>query len=122
MPYSVVKDGEDIILVTYKDEVDLAERFSAVNDACKYICDIASVRLLIDVREVVVNMTLEEQKAFGTYLANKPEFSEAKVAVLHKRDNNPNQAIDTYAYMQGYHLVEFTDYGEARLWLIGAIA
>ncbi|OMH25801.1 hypothetical protein [Motiliproteus sp. MSK22-1] len=122
MAYSVVKDGEGIISVTYKDKVDLAERYSAVSDACKHIDDIAAVRLLIDVREVVVNMTLNEQKTFGNFLANKYELSEAKVAVLHKSDNNPNQAIDTYAYMQGYHLVEFTDPGEARLWLKGAIA
>jgi len=42
--------------------------------------------------------------------------------VLHKPGHNPNQVINTYAYMEGYHVVEFDDLNQARLWLKGEIA
>ncbi|MBY4677300.1 hypothetical protein [Marinobacterium arenosum] len=121
MPYQIEQDHDRIITVTYQGQVDLAERMAAVEDACRYIDDIDRVLLLIDVREVIVKMSLEQQKTFGTYLANRQELSRAKVAVLHPAGRNPNQVIDGYAYINGYHLVEFSDTREARAWLLGQL-
>jgi len=122
MPYSIEKDSENIVTVTFIDSVDLTERKAAVNDSFNYIDSSHRALLLIDVRDVVVNMSHDEQKEFGTFLAHQPELSNAKVGVLHKPGHNPNQVINTYAYMEGYHVVGFDELNHARLWLKGDIA
>ena len=45
----------------------------------------------------------------------------AKVAVLHPRDHNPNMNIDTFAYVNGYCTVNFISTTEAISWLTGGL-
>jgi len=112
---------EGIIVVNYQGTVNLAERMAAVEDACVQIDDVKKAILLIDVRGIKVDMTIEEQKKFGQYLPSRAELKHAKVAVLHQDSHNPNDVINGYAYLDGYHLVAFENINDARLWLLGAI-
>lgn len=118
MPYFIQADSSwGLITVSYKEKVDLAQRISATKDVCRLIENWNSVRILVDVRAIQMEMTLEEQEQFGRYIATRDELEKAKVAVLHKSDYNPNVIIDTFAYLNGYNVVAFTDDSEAQDWL-----
>lgn len=108
----------NIIHVTYFDHVCLSERVQAVNEVCNTYRNIKPLKILVNVRKLVMQLTLNEQHRFGEYLANHPVLSDAKVAVLHKVDHNPNLLIDTCAFNEGYRLAEFNQIKEAELWLV----
>ena len=44
---------------------------------------------------------------------------EAKVAVIHKPEKNPNVVISTIAYLSGYQIVDFDNLSDAESWLLG---
>ena len=120
MPYSIQIDDSGITTVVYSGSVGLGERKNAVDEVCGMVEPSMPVRLLIDVRNIVMSMSTDEQVTFGKYVASREQFSDAKVAVVHEAGNNPNIMITTTAYLEGYHVVEFDDLNEARLWLSGA--
>jgi len=76
VPYQVIKDSEGIIVVNYQGTVNLAERMAVVEDACVQIDDVKKAILLIDVRGIKVDMTIEEQKKFGQYLPSRAELKQ----------------------------------------------
>ena len=121
MPYSIHKTDSDIIRVTYSGKVDLDDRKMAVDEACQSIQSADHVRLLIDVRDITSNIPASSQKEFAQYLAAKETLKNAKVAVLHKHENNPNLLINAYAYAEGYVTVSFNNEYDAILWLDGEI-
>ena len=121
MPYSIQINDSNITTVIFTGSVGLSERIMAVDEVCGLIESSAPVRLLIDIRNIIMNMTTDEQVYFGKYIASREQFSEAKVAVVHTPENSPNIMITTTAYLEGYHVVEFDDLDDANLWLIGNI-
>jgi|GEM_PF-1067714 len=121
MPYNIVKDNQKIITITYQGTVNLVQRMEAVDDACRLIGDTEKAILLIDVRDIEMDMNMDEQERFGKYLPSQSKLKTAKVAVLHPKQRNPNEIINSYAYMDGYCVVSFSDYFEARQWLLGAL-
>ena len=68
-----------------------------------------------------MDLSFEDQQAFGEHLANHPGLTYARVAVLHKPDFNPNVVIDDSAYNNGYVLAQFSSRHDAELWLLRKI-
>jgi hypothetical protein len=89
-----------------------------VGEVTRIYADREELRILVDVREEVMNMSLGDQEAFGEYLANHYDLRKAKVAVLHEPSFNPNTVIDVISYKNGYQLVEFSSQADATQWLI----
>ena len=101
--------------------MDLDERIRSVNEVCELIKPSDTVRLLIDVRSITMNMSLDDQKYFGRYLAERQELASARIAVLHNPLYNPNIVINTIAYIEGYRVVGFDRLDEALAWLNGEL-
>ena len=119
MAYIIQKNGSNITTVIYSGGVDLNERTMAVEEVCESINLDEPVRLLIDVRNITMNMSEDEQEYFGKYLAAKDKLSKAKVAVVHNPPNDPNMVINTIAFIEGYQVVGFDKPNDATAWLIG---
>lgn len=119
MPYFIHKDDPSIITVRYDGNVDIKERMNAVDNVCDLVRSQDTVNLLIDVRNITMNMSRDEQIYLGKYLADKKELSTAKVAVVHIPTNNPNQLINAVAYTEGYEVVDFDNVNQASQWLNG---
>ena len=121
MPYFINKDSTSVITVIYQGQVDLDERKKAVDEICKLVNPGEPVKLLVDVRKIVMIMSKDEQRYFAKYLADKKELSDARVAVVHVPENNPNLLISAVAYSEGYKIVDFDNLNYANEWLIGNI-
>ena len=106
-----------IISVIFSGATDLDSKLSAVEEVTKAYADNEEMKILVDVREQMMDMSLGEQEAFGEYLANHYDLRKAKVAVLHDPSFNPNSVIDVVSYKNGYQLVEFSSLAEATRWL-----
>ena len=87
----------EIVNVIYSGKVSLDMRLQAVDQVCFNYSHLKPLRILVDVRELVMDLSIEEQQAFGKYLASHPGLTNAKVAVVHKPDFNPNVVIDDSA-------------------------
>ncbi len=107
-----------IISVIYSGVTDLDSKLRAVGEVIRTYADGEELRILVDVREEVMNMSLGDQEAFGEYLANHHDLRKAKVAVLHEPSFNPNTVIDVISYKNGYQLMEFSSLADATQWLI----
>lgn len=110
-------DSLNIVNVTYTGTVNLHDRMQAVERVCRNYSHLQPLKILVDVRELVMDLSIEEQQAFGKHLANHPGLTNARVAVLHKPDFNPNVVIDDSAYKDGYMLAQFSSRTDAELWL-----
>ena len=106
-----------IVNVTYTGTVSLHNRMQAVERVCRNYSHLQPLKILVDVRELVMDLSIEEQQAFGKYLASHPGLTNARVAVLHKSDFNPNVVIDDSAYNDGYMLAQFSSLADAESWL-----
>jgi len=122
MSYVIHKDESlNIVNVTYTGTVNLHDRMQAVERVCRNYSHLRPLKILVDVRELVMELSIEDQQAFGKHLANHPGLTNARVAVLHQRDFNPNVVIDDSAYNNGYVLAQFSSPTDAELWLSGKI-
>jgi hypothetical protein len=118
MAYKIgVDKSSGIVNVTYSGTVSLDMRKQAVEDVCEIHDPLEPLNILVDVRKLIMDLSLEEQKLFGRYLASREELMDAKVAVLHTNDYNPNLAIDVHAFNSGYQLAEFSALSQAVDWL-----
>ena len=121
MSYKIEFDEESkIVTVKYTGSVSLDSRLSAVNDVCISYSHLNPLRILIDVIDLDMQLSYEEQTYFGTQLAANKDLENAKVAVLHEKNNNPNLIVDTTAFINGYQLVQFDIKKEALSWLASA--
>ena len=119
MAYLIQKEDSEIITVCYAGEVKLQERKIAVDEVCALVNPSNAIKLLIDVTNIRVNMPESDQKIFAGYLSEKNELKNAKVAVLHNPQNNPNIIIGAVAYAKGYFTVNFDNKTNAISWLTG---
>ena len=110
-----------IVNVAYNGAVSLDMRKRAVEQVCGDYAELKPLKILVDVRDLIMDLTLDEQQAFGEYLANHPGLNDARVAVLHSTDFNPNVVIDTCAYNNGYLLAQFASRADAEMWLSNEI-
>ena len=122
MSYVIHKDEAlGIVNVTYTGTVSLHNRMQAVERVCRNYSHLHPLKILVDVRELVMDLSFDEQQAFGKQLANNPALTNARVAVLHKPDFNPNAIIDDSAFNNGYMLAQFISPDDAELWLFHKI-
>jgi len=122
MSYSInLNKSLEIVNVIYSGTVSLEMRKQAVEQVCSNYSHLNPLKILVDVRDLVMDLSFEDQQAFGEHLANHPGLTHARVAVLHKHDFNPNVIIDNSAYNEGYILSQFSSQNEAELWLIKTI-
>jgi hypothetical protein len=112
---------QEIVNVIYSGKVSLDMRLQAVDQVCCNYSHLMPLRILVDVRELVMDLSFDEQQAFGKQLANNPALTNARVAVLHKPDFNPNAIIDDSAFNNGYMLAQFISPDDAELWLFHKI-
>jgi len=118
MSYVIHKDESlNIVNVTYTGTVNLHNRMQAVERVCRNYSHLQPLKILVDVRELVMDLSIEEQQAFGKHLANHPGLTNARVAVLHKPDFNPNVVVDDSAFNDGYMLAQFSSRTDAEFWL-----
>jgi len=121
MSYKIEFDEDSkIVTIKYIGSVSLGSRLSAVNDICTSYSHLNPFRILIDVIDLDMQLSYEEQTYFGKRLAANKDFGNAKAAVLHEKNYNPNFIIDTAAFINGYHIVQFDNKKEAQLWLSSA--
>lgn len=119
MTYTLDFDEDfEIVRVIYSGEVSLDERMRAVKDVCSTYAEFMPLKILVDVRNLVIHMSFQEQRSFGEFLSVYSGLTNARVAVLHKSSHNPNVLIDTIAFNNGYKLAEFNDAADAKNWLI----
>ena len=119
MTYKIeTKPPSNIVNLTYSGKVDLDMRLRAVEEICNTYRDLNPLRILVDVRELVMDMLFGEQEAFGEYLANHYDLRHARVAVLHIPGFNPNAVIDNCAYNNGFQMANFSGHDEAEQWLL----
>lgn len=119
-------ESNGVIHVVYAGKVGLAERLLAVKEVCGQFGSRRPLLILVDVSELEMVMTLEEQTLFGEYLASRPELVDARVAVLYGQGRklpetkvrNPNVIVDLVAFNNGYRLAEFTSLQGAAEWLV----
>ena len=122
MTFSIEFDrSHEIVNVVYNGTVSLEMRKQAVEQVCSDHEQYKPLKILVDVRELIMDLSFDEQQAFGEYLANHPGLNHARVAVLHKPDSNPNVVIDSSAYNNGYLLAQFSSRSDAEQWLLNKI-
>lgn len=122
MTYHInLNESLEIVNVIYSGTVSLEMRKQAVEQVCSNHSHIKPLKILVDVRDIVMDLSFEDQQAFGEHLANHPGLTHARVAVLHKPDFNPNVVIDDSAYNKGYVLAQFSSRTDAESWLLGEI-
>ena len=118
MTYKVDHDEAfKIVHVIYSGIVKLDERMQAVEDVCRSYSHLKPLKIMVNVRELEMNLSIKDQKALGRFLATHPELSNARVAVLHKKSHNPNLFVDASAFNLGYTLAEFINTKDAEAWL-----
>ena len=110
-------DESRIVTVKYAGAVSLTERLNAVKDVCISYSHLNPLRILINVTGLNMQLSYEKQKYFSAYLAANKYLENAKVAVLHNKNNNPNIVVDTTAFVTGYKLAQFDVEKEALSWL-----
>ena len=109
--------SSQIVSVIFSGATDLESKLRAVKEVTQAHASLEKLKILVDVRQQVMNMSLGEQEAFGEYLANHRDLHNARVAVLHEPSFNPNTVIDVISFKNGYQLKEFSSAEEARQWL-----
>lgn len=118
MAFSIKFDqSSQIVSVIFSGITDLESKLRAVKEVTQAHASQEELKILVDVRKQVMNMSLGEQEAFGEYLANHRDLHNARVAVLHEPSFNPNTVIDVISFKNGYQLKEFSAPQEARQWL-----
>lgn len=118
MSYTIdVDDNKRIVYVSYSATVNLDDRIQTVKNVCSSYADFMPLKILVNVCELEMDLSIQEQNSFGEFLANYPGLTNARVAVLHKSNHNPNLLIDIVAFNNGYKLAEFNDKKEAETWL-----
>ena len=122
MTYKIdFNSSSKIVCVSYSGAVSLEMRMQAVEEVCSNYCHLIPLIILVDVRQLIMDLSFDEQQRFGEYLANHSGLINARVAVLHQPDFNPNIVVDTSAYNNGYMLAQFSSLTEAELWLLQII-
>ncbi|HEY9036751.1 MAG TPA: hypothetical protein VIM96_08590 [Pseudomonadales bacterium] len=119
MSYQITLDESTMLVqVIYAGPASLTKRMRAVSDVCTQYAHLAPLNILVDVRRLNMELSLDEQKYFGEYLATHPVLANAKVAVLHPPGHNPNLIIDATAFANGYRLAQFNLQRDAASWLL----
>lgn len=111
-------DASKIVTVKYTGRVSLNERLSAVEEVSASYSHLNPLRILIDVVSLDMQLSYKEQKNFGTYLATNRRLKNARVAVFHQANNNPNVFVDSTAFLNGYQLAQFDNEKGAHSWLM----
>ncbi len=116
-----INESLEIVNVIYSGQVDLDMRIQAVKQVCSNHGHLQPLKILVDVRDMVMDLSFDEQQHFGKHLAYNPGLADARVAVLHKPNFNPNAIIDDSAFNNGYILAQFSSQADAELWLLKKI-
>ena len=101
----------------YSGTVSLNERIQAVQEVCDSYRNFMPLKILVNVCDLEMHLSIDEQQSFGRYLASHEGLANARVAVLYQTGHNPNIIVDSSAFLNGYLLAAFDDAKEAELWL-----
>lgn len=111
-------DANFMVIISYNGTVTLRECKQAVEQGCLFYAHLMSTKLvLVDARELEMDLPFDEQIEFGKYLSSHPVLKDTRAAVLHKKRKNPSLVIDAVAFNGGYNLAEFSNEADARAWL-----
>jgi len=119
MPYSTEKMGEEgIWRVTYRGEVDGAERRKALAEGVEEVLDETLTGILIDFREAIWVASEVEKYEFGGEKSDEPALRGVRIAVLHLAgDGDAHRMMETVARNRGLSIRSFDDEAEAMDWL-----
>lgn len=107
----------EIVIVIYQGQISLDNEISAIDAICQEYHRIQPLRILLDVTEAVLTLSIEEQIQIGTYLSGIQTFKQSRIAVFHSDGKNPHSLIDTIAFNQGITLAQFLSRNDAIDWL-----
>jgi len=121
MSAELVFDEENgIVNIVYIGTVTLEERKKLADKTSLLYSRLRPLLILVDVRELVMDLTLGEQKAIAKYMASDLKMGHARVAVLHSEGHNPSFLIDAHVVNSGTKLrAQFDNRVEACEWLKG---
>ena len=118
MGFSIKFDKlNEVVHVVYSGIVSLNERMQAVQEVCDSYRNFTPLKILVNVCDLEMHLSFDEQQSFGRYLASHEGLANARVAVLYRAGHNPNMIVDTSAFLNGYLLAPFDDTKEAESWL-----
>ena len=69
-----------VVTVCYKGAVSLKDRMCAVDEVCENYAGTGPLKILVDVNKLEMDLTTEEQIAFGEYLAGHVDFRWSSLA------------------------------------------
>ncbi|WP_160154429.1 hypothetical protein [Microbulbifer sp. ALW1] len=107
-----------IVSVVFFGPVDLEQKLASAGQVGEKYGHLHPLRVLVDVRQAEIKLTLEERKQFGRFVAEHTGTSHGRVAVLHSLEHNPNHTIDQAALAAGLTLAEFLTERAAEEWLL----
>ena len=107
----------EVVHVAYTGNVSLNKRKQAVKEVCDSYGKFMPLKILVNVCDLEMHLSFDEQQSFGEYLASHEGLANARVAVLYQEGHNPNLVVDTSAFLNGYLLAQFDDMRAAELWL-----
>lgn len=109
-------DTSGIIKLFYSGCVTFQDKLSAMDEICERFGSLDKLKILIDIRDATINLSLLEQDSFGKYLASLNPLRKAKTAVVHCPEFNPTCLIDAIAFNYGVSIAQFDSYNEAVQW------
>ena len=107
----------EVVHVAYSGIVSLNKRMQAVQEVCDSYRNFMPLKILVNVCDLEMHLSFDEQMSFGRYLASHEGLTNARVAVLYQEGHNPNLVVDTSAFLNGYLLAQFDNMRTAELWL-----
>ncbi|WP_323846877.1 hypothetical protein [Microbulbifer magnicolonia] len=107
-----------IAQVLFYGSVGLEERMEAAAMLVEKFGHRRPLRVLVDLRYARSEITLDEQRQFGRFLAEHPVLGRAHIAVLHCRQRYTSLIISSEAKSRGHSSREFFVEAEAEAWLL----
>ena len=108
-----------VVRTVFYGSVFLVDKVAAVRQVAERYGHMQSLRIIVDVREADIQLSVAERQEFGTYAASLKGISHARVGVLHAPDYNANVVISSVARAEGMDVAEFISEGALLLWLHG---
>ncbi|WGL18089.1 hypothetical protein PVT68_07285 [Microbulbifer bruguierae] len=107
-----------VVYLLLYGEATYANRMEAVRQLVGKYGHLKPLRVLADVRGVTqMSMTLEEQERLGRFVAQLPEMSGARIAMLNRRELNTTAVMRNKARENGLELFSFLTEATAMNWL-----
>ncbi|WP_193164990.1 hypothetical protein [Microbulbifer hainanensis] len=111
-----------VVRTVFFGSVFLVDKMAAARQVAERYGHMQSLRIIVDVREADILLSVAERQQFGSYAAALKGLNHARVGVLHAPDYNANVVINSVARAEGMDVAEFISEGALLLWLYGGSA